>query len=241
MIHVDDVWYLFFEVMNQQRSKGEIGLATSDDVLTWTYQQIVLTETFHLSYPYVFESDGAYFMIPETLEAGAVRLYQAQSFPDRWSYLGELIPGHWADPSVINFNNRWWMFVSPTPYEHNQLSLYFAEDLLGPWTEHPDSPIVKDDKQSARPAGRVVIVDGKVVRFSQDCAPSYGIQVRAFEISQLTTTAYREVEHGKSPVLVASGSGWNGLRMHHLDPHCLPDGRWIACVDGLGKIVDQSS
>jgi GR25 family glycosyltransferase involved in LPS biosynthesis len=241
MIPVDGVWHMFFEVMNQQSGKGEIGLATSDDLLTWTYLQIVLAESFHLSYPYVFEWGGSYFMIPETLEAGAVRLYQAQSFPTGWSYLGPLIPGYFADPSIVHFDDRWWMFACPSPYEHNQLSLYFADDLMGPWTEHPDSPVVNGNKQSARPAGRVVTLDGKVVRFSQDCASSYGAQVRAFEISQLTTTAYHEVEHDKSPVLIASGSGWNGLRMHHLDPHCLPDGRWIACVDGLGKIVSESS
>jgi hypothetical protein len=235
MIPVDDVWYMFFEVMNQQTRRGEIGLATSNDGLTWAYQQIVLAESFHLSYPYVFEWDGAYYMIPETLKAGAVRLYRAQSFPTRWSYVGPLMQGEWADPSIFCFDDRWWMFACPTPYQHDKLCLYFAEGLLGPWTEHPRSPIVESNKQSARPAGRVLVLDRKIVRFSQDCIPNYGTQVRAFEIFQLTTTDYDEAEHDSSPVLTASGSGWNGLRMHHLDPHRLPDGRWMACVDGFGE------
>src|ERR1700757_5102498 len=31
MLHVNHVWYMFFEVMNWRANKGEIGLATSED------------------------------------------------------------------------------------------------------------------------------------------------------------------------------------------------------------------
>ena len=68
MVRMKDVWYLFFEVMNSKSGKGEIGLAISKDCRAWTYQNIVLKEEFHLSYPYVFESDGDYYMIPESCE-----------------------------------------------------------------------------------------------------------------------------------------------------------------------------
>jgi hypothetical protein len=33
-------------------------------------------------------------------------------------------------------------------------------------------------------------------------------------------------------VLCATDEGWNSQRMHHVDPHLMTDGRWIACVDG---------
>ncbi|HEY0729749.1 MAG TPA: hypothetical protein VGD38_16825, partial [Pyrinomonadaceae bacterium] len=65
MIH-DGSWHMFFEVLLTS-DKGEIGLATSDNGLDWTYQQIVLREEFHLSYPYVFKWQDTYYMIPETL------------------------------------------------------------------------------------------------------------------------------------------------------------------------------
>src|SRR5262245_52459901 len=51
MIRVNHVWYMFFEVINRESRKGEIGLATSEDGAKWTYQQIVLAEPYHLSYP----------------------------------------------------------------------------------------------------------------------------------------------------------------------------------------------
>jgi len=239
LVHEDDVWYMFFEILNRQTCKGEIGLAVSKNCRDWRYRQRVLVEPFHLSYPYVFKWRGDFFMIPETLNAGAVRLYRAENFPTRWSPVASLLPGNWADPSIFRYADKWWMFVCSPPYQHDTLWLFFADDLRGPWHKHPASPIVAADKQRARPAGRVLIIDDRIIRFAQDCTPRYGSKVRAFEISELTTTSYVEREHANSPVLSAGGDGWNGLGMHHVDPHLLPDGKWIACVDGFSDLVEN--
>lgn len=225
-------WYMFFEVLNSETRRGEIGLATSDDAFSWTYRQIVLSEAFHLSYPYVFEWRGEYYMIPETLGASAVCLYKAEDFPTRWSRQWKLIDGAHADPSLLYFDDLWWLFVCSAPYGHDVLRLYFARDLDGPWKEHPRSPIVRGDKCRARPAGRVLQVGRRVIRFAQDCVPVYGTRVRAFEILELTRDRYVEVEHERSPILSSTNRGWNACGMHHLDAHLQPDGQWIACVDG---------
>lgn len=235
MIRVKRLWYMFFEVMNSRSNKGVIGLAVSRDGFSWEYRQIVLHEPFHLSYPYVFEWQGEYYMIPETLEPDAVRLYKASSFPTKWSLVRTLIDGQCADPSIFYFEGRWWLFACTTPYLHDTLRLYFARDLLGPWVEHPRSPIIEGDHRLARPAGRVLVFDGRVVRFAQDCYPTYGSQVRAFEISPLTPTDYGEQETAESPILKGSGKGWNKLGMHTVDPHLLRKRRWIACVDGVAR------
>lgn len=231
MVQHDGRWHMFFEVMNSETQRGEIGLATSDDAFSWTYRQIVLNEAFHLSYPYVFEWRGEYYMLPETLGASAVWLYKAVDFPTRWSMHRKLIDGAHADPSLLHFNDLWWLFVCSAPYGHDVLRLYFARDLDGPWKEHPRSPIVRGDKCRARPAGRVLQVGRRAVRFAQDCVPEYGTRVRAFEISELTRERYVEVEHERSPILSPTKHGWNGLGMHHLDVHQRND-QWIACVDG---------
>lgn len=236
MISVSDGWYMFFEVLNQKTNKGEIGLAVSRDGFEWKYKQIILSEPFHLSYPYVFEFGGEFYLIPETVNADSVRLYKANFFPTSWSYVCSLIKGIYADSSIFYFDNRWWLFTCTTPYQHHSLRLYFAEKLSGPWREHPASPIVEQDRRIARPAGRVVILSDKIIRFAQDCAPFYGMRVRAFEISELTPQTYTECEQESSPILTPSGQGWNKWRMHHIDPHLLPNGKWIACVDGCSKL-----
>jgi hypothetical protein len=112
------------------------------------------------------------------------------------------------------------------------LRLFSAERLSGPWREHPASPIIRGDPHLARPGGRVVSDGRRLIRYSQDCHPFYGLAVRAFEITELTTTTYREVLTSSKPILKASGRGWNRCGMHHIDPHCLAPGRWLACVDG---------
>ena len=236
MIRKEDRWYMFFEVLDHETQRGVIATATSDDGLTWTYEQVVLKELFHLSYPYVFQWQGNFYMIPETLGAEFISLYRADNFPTRWKLHHRLIKGAHADPSIVRYHDLWWMFVCATPYGHDVLRLYFARDLEGPWKEHPRSPLVTNDKARARPAGRILEVGGRLVRFAQDCVPSYGTRVRAFEIKDLTRDRYVELEHPNSPVLSACGQGWNAMGMHHVDAHQQHDGEWIACVDGRGAL-----
>ena len=131
----------------------------------------------------------------------------------------------------IRFNDRWWLFACSTPYQHDTLRLYFADELTGPWTEHPKSPLIQNDKCRARPAGRILKFGNRLFRFAQDCAPQYGSSVRAFEIINLTKDNYAEVEL-RIPILKASGNGWNAKGMHHIDAHQQADGHWLACVDG---------
>lgn len=238
MVRVEGTWYMFFEVMNEACGKGEIGLAVSEDALTWTYRRIVLSEPFHLSYPYVFEWNGDYYMTPETGEAGSVRLYRALEFPERWVCVGTLLQGkHYVDPSIFQCHGKWWLYAETSPeVRHDTLRLYCADDITGPWTEHPRSPLIVGDAHTARPAGRVQVRGNQVIRYAQDCSPHYGSTVRAFEVTDLTPWSYREREARACPLLKGSGSGWNRSGMHHIDPHQVSEGLWLACVDGWSWI-----
>lgn len=234
MLKANQTWYLFFEVMNDQSGKGEIGLAISENAAQWVYQRIVLAEPFHLSYPYVFTWEGNYYMIPESYQANSVRLYKALQFPTQWSYVGTLLHGpYYADPSIFRYRDKWWLFVETNPeIQHDTLRLYYADDLSGPWLEHPMSPVIRKNAHIARPAGRVLALADVLVRYTQACLPVYGTQVWAFEITELTVTRYAEQAVGREPILTAGGSGWNEGGMHHIDSHRMEDGRWVACVDG---------
>jgi hypothetical protein len=234
LLHEHNTWYLFFEVMNGRAGKGEIGLAISEDGLSWRYQEIVLAEPFHLSYPYVFKIMNDYFMIPESHQAGSIRLYKALEFPARWSFVGALLEGpYFADASVFRHGGKWWLFADTSPgINHDTLRLYYADDLMGPWLEHCKSPIIAGDARNARPAGRVLVESDRIVRYTQNCVPYYGTEVRAFEITKLTTADYHEREIDQNPVLTFSGIGWNACGMHHIDPHFIDNKHWIASVDG---------
>jgi hypothetical protein len=233
MVWDNGVWYMFFEVLNAETQNGEIGLATSVDSLHWTYRQIVLREDYHLSYPYVFRVGGQYYMVPETLAAGWVRLYKATLFPIKWAAVGSLVSGKFADSSLFYYQDRWWMFTCPRPYRHDTLHLYYARDLFGPWVGHSANPLIAGNRRIARPGGRVLIMEDEVVRFTQDCYQAYGSAVRAFRVTKLTPTCYEEEEISTIPVLSGTGAGWNAAGMHHIDSHPTQEQRWIACVDGL--------
>jgi hypothetical protein len=234
MLDVDGTWHMFFEVMNWRRNVGEIGHATSADCERWTYRQIVLTEPFHLSYPHVFRWRDDHYMIPESYQAGAVRLYKAAAFPTEWRHVGTLLEGPYlVDASVFRHGGRWWMFVDTSlERTHDTLRLYHADVLTGPWVEHASSPLKYNDPRLSRPAGRVLVINDRVYRFAQCSLPHYGTEVRAFEVDELTATTYHEREIPRGPILKGSGSGWNACGMHHLDAHFLRDGSWVACVDG---------
>ena len=229
LIHADGLWYLFFEATIP---RGVVALATSADLATWHYEHIVLAEPFHMSFPNVFEVDGTYYMTPESAVRNSVRLYRAQSFPDQWDYVGDLVSGRpYADPAVFRRDGRWWMFVSigdcSTGY------LFSSDSLTSGWTEHPMSPIVINNRGRARAAGRAVqLADGRLFRLTQNDTPTYGRATRVFEVDVLTPTNYHEFEVPESPILAASGSGWNATGMHTCDPWWAGD-HWVAAVDGL--------
>jgi len=235
MVHEGDTWYMFFEVVHARSNQGNIGFATSADGFDWKYQKIVLDEPFHLSYPLVFEWEGEYYMIPETNEANAVLLYRADSFPAEWSRVGEIIDKGGVDPTFFVHNDTCWLFLAAR--NRAALMLFYANDPRGAWSEHPQSPVIAFDRDRAGPAGRVISYDGKLYRYAMDCDPDYGNAVRVMEITELSATAYHEVEIPQSPILSGSGKGWNAHRMHQVDAHRLESGQWIACVDGWDKVL----
>ncbi|GAA6617518.1 hypothetical protein [Scytonema sp. NUACC26] len=237
MVYENGSWYMFFEVLNASDNKGDIGLATSEDCINWRYEEIVLDEPFHLSYPYVFKFQNDYYMIPESYEANSIRLYKAVDFPKKWSLVKTLLDGaDYVDSSIFNYKGIWWMFT--TSPKSDVLHLYYANDFMGNWILHPKSPVIEANLNIARPGGRVIVHDERIFRYTQDDEHLYGSKVRAFEITELTTTTYVEKEVRENPILKASGFGWNKTGMHNIDPHQIIEGKWVACVDGYRIVFD---
>ena len=235
MFKQNRTWYLFFEVLNALTNHGDIGYAQSEDGIQWTYKRVILDEPFHLSYPYVFQWDDEIYMIPESATANNLRLYKAMSFPETWEYVCPLLEGQYGDHAIFRFNETWWLMANAEPRANSTLRLYFADRIVGPWTEHPASPIVKDDAKKARPGGRVLVLGSTVIRYAQDCERTYGKALNAFEITTLTKKEYQEKPSPFNPILKAAKAGWNRHGMHQLDAHELEQGTWIACVDGYAR------
>lgn len=229
LVYHDSQWHLLFEAMDARTVRGVIALATSPDARQWTYRQTVLAEPFHLSYPYVFAHAGEYFMIPETAAAGHVRLYRADPFPIRWTFECALLNRGFTDPSIVQWEGKWWIVCGQGGNDSS--SLFYSDELCGPWIAHPQNPIVRGNIHHARPAGRIIQWDAQLLRFAQDCHPDYGTRVWPFRITTLSTTDYAEELAGPQ-VLGPGDQVWNRAGMHHVDAHPTGTGRWLAAVDG---------
>ncbi|MEG2656729.1 MAG: hypothetical protein RSA29_13610 [Clostridium sp.] len=228
--------YLFFEVLDNSMNKGVIGLATSDDLNNWTYDKVVLEEEFHLSYPYVFEYNNEFYMLPEGGNSGYLNLYKSKNFPYEWEKISSLLRGNYPDASIFQYDDKWW--ILSTKREKNggthfdNLHLYYSDNLTEGWKEHIKSPIITNDASISRPAGKVLVDNNKIIRFAQKDEARYGEGVSAFEITKLTESEYEEKLIGE----VVSGSGikgsWNEGGMHQSDVHKNEDGKYIVVVDG---------
>jgi hypothetical protein len=92
------------------------------------------------------------------------------------------------------------------------LSIHFAPDIFGPWTEHEQRPVLVD-AGAARPAGRVVQKEGHLWRPIQDCTQGYGRGLVLAEIMRLDTQKFEQTLHGR----VSPGPSWPGRRLHTLN------------------------
>lgn len=232
--------HLFFEVFNRDKHPtGVIGHATSENGgRSWQYDRIVLESDVHLAFPYLFRWDDAFYMVPERWDRerpAATHLYRTDSLPDGWQQVSTIVAPDrsLADCIVFRWNDRWWAMAGSTDGNYD-LCLYHSDELRSDnWTPHEQNPVVSGRPQAARPAGRPIVTENCILVFYQDCTNWYGEKVRAFEIEQLSPTAYVDRERPESPILEASNShiGWNSGRMHHVDPWYTGDG-WYCAVDG---------
>jgi len=234
MFYENDTWYMFFEVFIPALGHADIGLATSLDGLSWNYEGIVLSDGEHHSYPLILKYDGRYYLVPESHLSEEVRVYESTNFPYDWTYVSTIVSGRpFVDPSIFRYNTKWWMFIGET--SNSYCYLYYSDDLLSGWVEHPMSPIVDGDASKARPAGRSFVFDkDRIIRLAQKCDVSYGQRVRAFEVDILNKTEYAEHEIPESPILYESDSGWNAHGMHQFDPWWMGN-QWICSVDGVNS------
>lgn len=156
---------------------------------------IAIDEPFHLSYPQVFRWQGAWYMTVESAAARRVSLYRATDFPMRWERVGDLITGHnCVDGTLHHHRGHWYLFANVAEggaSSCDELFLFVADALEGPYRPHPANPIVTDVRR-ARPAGRLFERNGRLVRPGQDCGPDYGAAIVFNEVLELDPLRYAE-------------------------------------------------
>jgi hypothetical protein len=196
-VKVGDRYHIFIEEWIYGKSRGHIAVLEVDSNGPVGTPVPILEKDYHLSHPYVFEWEGAHYLLPETAENRTVELYRAVSFPDKWEPVAVLLSDVAAvDATIARLGDLWWLFVNigaDRISRHDELYLFYAERPLGEWHPHRRNP-VKSDVRSARPAGRIFFWDRHYYRPSQDCSKTYGHAIVLNRIEAIDPLRYRESE-----------------------------------------------
>jgi hypothetical protein len=195
LVEKDGKTLLFFESLRFRERRGTIWCCElgSDGELGEAIE--VLRRPYHLSYPFVFEHEGQMYMIPETMQNRTIELYRATNFPTQWTLEAVLLSGICAvDATLVKMGGKFWIFAGVSNDRHSnsdELGVFFADELTGPWTPHPANPVVSDVRR-ARPAGALFCDAERLIRPSQDCGKAYGYGLVFSEVMKLTETEYAE-------------------------------------------------
>ncbi|MGQ7843211.1 glucosamine inositolphosphorylceramide transferase family protein [Granulosicoccus sp. 3-233] len=209
--HEDDL-YVFFEEMALDADYGHLSVARLTDEGRVESVAKVLDEGHHLSYPFVFNDDKEIYMIPETASMQSVQLYRAQHFPEQWVKVKDLLCNVNLADSTVHFDGeRWWMFTNGMSHrsvdERDELHLYHADNVTGPWQAHPMNPVVTGVDR-ARMAGSIIRDGSGLYRPSQFGALRYGHGINLHRIDRLDLQSYSETTVGR--LLPEAGSPWLG-------------------------------
>lgn len=194
----DDRLFLFYENKTVFHN-GYIMMTSTNDLISWTNPIIVLEETCHLSYPWVFEENGQVYMIPETSGLKEIRLYKANHSLTDFKFVKTILKDEvnrlngfsFSDTSIIKKDHMYYLLTTVNDNGANILKLYFSEHFDFGYTEHSASPIFVGNKYG-RNAGCLYKYNDKLYRFAQDCVKRYGDNVHVLEVIKIDKYHYEE-------------------------------------------------
>jgi hypothetical protein len=196
------------------------------DLTTFSPLGVILKESGHLSYPFVFGIGPDVFMIPESVYAQEVRLYCFDDFPKRPKKVRTLLFGDYVDTSPVKVDETWFFFTTSLG---GGLELFFTDDIIdGILMIHPKSPITMDPR-FRRCGGVPIKVGGKLYRLAQNCADTYGGNLSLMEIRTISRTDYEERLAKKD--IFNLDQPWNSEGSHHASIAAF-NGQTVVAVDG---------
>ena len=184
---------VFAEAFDYRTRIGHVDALVYDADLNLLECGTALRTAWHLSYPFVFEAEGATWMLPEAYRSGTLTLYRASAFPFAWEPVCDIpLDGPAIDATPLFHDGKWWLFYAPSADKAartSHLHVAWAERLTGPWHLHPLNP-VRISAASTRPGGTPRVSDEGIILPVQDCRRTYGGAIRELVIRTLDTTHF---------------------------------------------------
>lgn len=189
---------VFYEKFSYKNNKGLI--ACSEIINNRFVNEFeVLVKDYHLSYPFIFNYNENYYMMPESSTSKRMEIYISKNFPYKWELYKTIFNNEYtADPTLfVEKNNNCWLFInkSSDPYNDLNSELYiykvknFNFDSLIP---HKKNPVVIDSRFS-RNAGNIFYHNDQIIRPSQHTNnKAYGNSLNLSIITKLDINNYEE-------------------------------------------------
>jgi hypothetical protein len=185
---------LYCEYFDERSGVGRVEQLELDAQCRVHQRRVVpLGGDLHASFPLTLQLDGRLLGLAETGARRECVLHEIDG-NGHWQPLVTMLSDvAAADPALFFWDGRYWLAITNMDLgESDNLCLYHAEQLLGPWTAHANNP-VKIDATSARMAGGFFWHGGRLYRPAQNCLDGYGASVVLLEVLRCTPTAYEEV------------------------------------------------
>ena len=179
--------FLFVEYMNGK--KGEIAYYKFIDNKP-VFQKVIISEPYHLSYPCVFAQGSDVYMIPESADNHSIDLYKAASFPDRWEKVCRLAEGIYYDTTYANYKDKDYLITYSPMKAYFELGLV-SFDIEGKRIKKLAEIHYKEN--IGRPAGRLYVENGELIRPAQDCSRKYGENLFFYKVIGLDDGKLSEV------------------------------------------------
>ena len=171
--------YLFVEYVNGK--KGEIAYFKFIDRKP-VFQKVIISESYHLSYPCIFMHEGDVYMIPESADHHSIDLYKAEVFPDKWTKVCQLEKGIYFDTTFVSHHGKEYLF-SYRPKKGCFELVLFSLDIVNHKIEQIGKIQYKEN--IGRPAGMLYEEDQKLIRPAQDCSRKYGENLLFYYVNGL--------------------------------------------------------
>lgn len=193
------VQYVFVECFHKFQNRGGIGVCRLEESGVLSRPRMVIEESFHLSFPYIFSYAGSVYMIPESSASGQIRIYQMGEDIYHWMLYGAFDDvGEIVDSVTYQDDDgRLYLLGSRVAeddklktrlvlYEIRHLEQPSAMELQFLWAQSEDSYFVRN-------GGSLLKKQGRLLRIAQQSTSrSYGRNVVVSEVDSLDETGLRE-------------------------------------------------
>jgi hypothetical protein len=192
----NNISYIYLEDFDYRTSRGCISVYEINKT-GYNYLGVAIEEDFHLSYPFVFNVNNTFYMIPESINAGEIRLYKCIDFPLKWEFEKAIIKNiKSADTSIFYHDDKWWLLTNKDTSDLgdycSELHIFYSDSFNSEnWISHPGNPVIFDSICARN--GGFLLSDNKFYRvFQKQGFDMYGESMGIAEITELTTSSYVE-------------------------------------------------